>query len=168
MKKIFLIFFIFALLLTPCFEAEAQNKTASTTTASTFDPSTFPQWVKDMRRWDIITFGVFPFSMFTVTFITDMVRWKEANNFNFTEEGRQYAPWPLKSAGAVEMNNKEITRTIVLALGVSMTVALIDLIIVKTKQHNERRRIENMPSSGIYEIEREPYGEPEETDGETK
>jgi len=168
MKKIFLIFFIFSLLLIPCFEAAAQNTTASSTTTSTFDTSTLPQWVRDMRRWDIITFGVFPFSMFTVTFITEMIRWNEANGLDFSDEGRRYAPWPFKSAGAVEMTNDEHARTILIALGVSMTVALVDLIVVKIKQHSERRRIENMPP-GTYEIEKKPYGEPqepEEPDGE--
>jgi len=164
MKRTIFFFFIFSLLFIPCFEAAAQNKTASTTTASTFDTSTLPQWVKDMRRWDIITFGVFPFSLFTVTFITDMIRWNNANGFDFSDEGRRYAPWPLKSAGAVGMTNEEITRTVLLAFGVSMTVALIDLIIVKTKRNNERRRTESIPP-GNYEIKIDPQ-EPESPDAE--
>jgi CubicO group peptidase (beta-lactamase class C family) len=168
MKKLIFLFFIVSLFLIPRFQAEAQNVTASTTTTSTFDASAFPQWAKDMRRWDIITFGVFPFSMFTVTFITDIVRWNNANGFDFSETGRQYAPWPLKTAGGIEMTNDEYTRTILLALGLSMTVALVDLIIVKIKRHNALRRTENMPP-GSYEIERRPYGEPQEpetSDGE--
>jgi len=163
MKKIFFLFFIFSLFLIPCFEAAAQNTTASSTTTSTFDTSTFPQWVRDMRRWDIITFGVFPFSMFTVTFITDMIRWNDANGLDFSETGRQYAPWPFKSAGAVEMTNDEHTRTILLALGVSMSVAFIDLIIVNIKRHKALRRADSMPP-GSYEIEKKPYGEPQETE----
>jgi len=95
--------------------------------------------------------------MFFVTFVTDMVRWSEANNFDFSDEGRRYAPWPLKSAGAIEMTNDEYARTILIALGVSAVVACIDLLIVVIKRINERRRIESLPSGSIEIIET-PYG----------
>ncbi|MCL2759999.1 MAG: hypothetical protein FWD22_07285, partial [Treponema sp.] len=64
MKKLFFLFFIFSLLLTPLYQAEAQS---TNTTTVTFNSSDLPQWVKDMRRFDIISFGMFPFSMFFVT-----------------------------------------------------------------------------------------------------
>jgi len=86
-----------------------------------------------------------------------LIRWRDANNFNFSEEGRRYAPWPLKSAGAVELSNDEFKKTIYLAAGVSVGLALIDLLIVNIKRANERKRTENLPS-GSYEINITPYG----------
>jgi len=157
MKIILLPIFIFSLLLMPLNQADAQSNTTTKTTETTFNFSDLPQWVKDMRRFDIITFGMFPFSMFFVTFATDMVRWKDANNFDMSEEGRRYAPWPAKSAGAVEMTTDEHNRTILLAVGVSLAVAVIDMTIVLIRRNSERRRIESMPSS-TFEIERKPYG----------
>ncbi|MCL2441433.1 MAG: hypothetical protein FWD14_06800 [Treponema sp.] len=160
MKKTIFILFIF-LILVPAPRITAQNLTANEPTTVTFDTTGFPQWAKDLRRFDIIAFGTFPFTMFAVTFTTDMVRWSNANSYDWSEEGRRYAPWPLKSAGAVEMTNDELVRTVSIAAGASLTLALVDLIIVKIKRNKEQRRIESLPS-GIYEIEITPYGTPEE------
>jgi hypothetical protein len=163
MKKIFFAGFIFSLLLTPCFRAEAQSSNSSSSpTTIVFDISDLPQWVKDMRRWDIIAFGSFPFSMFVVTFATDMFRWSNANGMDFSEMGRRYAPWPLKTAGNT-MTNDEYTRTFLIAAGLSAVIALVDLIIVKIKQNDERRRIESLPS-GTVNIDRRPYGNSEDED----
>jgi len=154
---------LFSLLLTSVYQAQAQSLSTTNPTESTFK---LPQWVKDLRRFDIITFGAFPFGMFFVTTVTDILRWKDANNFDFSEEGRRYAPWPLKSAGAVEMTNDEYTRTILLAIGVSAVIASIDLLIVVSKRNKERRRIESLPSGSI-EINKTPYGTTQEADDST-
>ena len=163
MKKIFFLIVLFSLLFNAAHKAEAQALSATKPTESTFNSSELPQWAKDLRRFDIITFGIFPFSMFFVTTVTDLIRWKDANNFNFSEEGRRYAPWPLKSAGAVEMTNDEFTRTLYIAAGVSAGFALIDLLIVNIKRANERKRIESRPS-GSYEIIKTPHGTQEDDD----
>jgi len=149
MKKTLFIFFIFSLLMIPVFDASGQS------IPNVFDTSEFPQWGKDLRRVDIIMFGIFPFSMFFVTTVIDSVRWYDNANFDFSEEGRRYAPWPLKSAGAYEMTADEHFRTIMIAAGVSVTVALVDLLIVKIRQDKERRRIESMNKS-TYNIEKSP------------
>ena len=149
MKKTLLIFFIISLLMIPAFKASGQNL------PNNFDTSEFPQWGKDLRRVDIIMFGIFPFSMFFVTTVMDSIRWYQNTNFSFSEEGRRYAPWPLKSAGAAEMTKDEHFRTIMIAAGVSVTVALVDLLIVKLRQDKERRRIESMQRS-TYNIDKNP------------
>jgi hypothetical protein len=154
MKKIFFASILFFLLLTPQFEALAQSQgTASQDTQVTniFDMTGFPQWARDLRRFDIIAFGSFPFSMFLITFVTDMFRWYDANGLDFND--RRYAPWPLKSAGAVDMTGEEYKRTILLAAGLSVVVALTDFVIVKIRQRSMRRRIESRPS-GSFNINR--------------
>ena len=147
MKRIFFVSVLFFLLFAPQFEASAQ----STQVPNVFDMTGFPQWARDVRRFDIIAFGTFPFSIFAVTFITDMFRWNDANGMNFSD--RRYAPWPLKSAGAVDMTTEEYQRTILLAAGVSVILALADFIIVKIRQSNESRRVESR-SSGSYNVNR--------------
>ena len=160
MKRIFFLIILFSLLFSSAYKAEAQSLSTTKPTEATFK---LPQWVKDFRRFDIITFGIFPFSMFFVTTVTDIIRWRDANGLDFSEEGRRYAPWPLKSAGAVEMSNDEFVRTIYLAAGVSVGLALIDLAIVNIKRAIERRRMENIPS-GSYEINKNAYGTQEADD----
>jgi len=157
MKKIVFIIFLFSLLFIPIFELKAQSLTQfpaqrlSTTEPTTvgLDLSGYPQWVRDLRRFDIIAFGTFPFSMFIALTVTDLIRWGNANGFDMSEEGRRYAPWPAKSAGAVEMTDNEYFRTILIAAGISAFVALIDLVIVKVKQSGERRRLESRPQGSV-------------------
>jgi len=157
MKRIFFLVILFSLLLGVTQNASAQSLSTTKPTESTYKSSDLPQWVKDVRRFDIITFGIFPFSMFFVTTMADSLRWRDENNFDFSEEGRRYAPWPLKSAGAVEMTNDEFVKTIYIAAGVSVGLALIDLTIVNIRRVIERRRMQSIPS-GSYEIIKTPYG----------
>jgi hypothetical protein len=145
MKKIIA---LLLLLTVAAFLAPAQTNTTSTTS----EPPAMPQWAKDIRRWEIILFGSFPFSMFTVTTIMDTIRW--SNDWN----DMSYAPWPLKSAGAVPMTSEEHIQTITIAVGVSAAVAFADLIIVQVKRQKARRRVEALPV-GTAIITRTPLPE---------
>jgi hypothetical protein len=137
------------LLTVAAFLAPAQT---SDTTTSTSDTSGVPQWARDIRRWEIVLFGCFPFSMFTVTTIMDTVRW--SNDWS----NRGYAPWPLKTAGAPPLTGEEHMQTIMIAIGVSAAVAFADLIIVQVKRHKARRRAEALPV-GTAIITRTPLPE---------
>jgi hypothetical protein len=146
MKNIFFAVVVSFLMISPVAQAYSQTgSSGSTSGTAALDTTGLPQWVKDMRRVDIILFGSFPFSLFVVTFLTDLHRWNEANGMDWND--LRYAPWPLKSAGAVEMSREEYERTLLIAVGVSAVLAIVDLIIVKTKENKQRRRIESMPSS---------------------
>jgi len=143
MKNIFFAIIFTCLLFGPVFQASGQSSSSSSETSGNFDTKEFPQWAKDLRRWDIIAFGSYPFAMFTVSFITDMVRWKKENDMDFSSDGRKYAPWPFKSAGAVEWTKEEFEKVIWQAAVVSAAIAVIDLVIVLIKRNIERRRIES-------------------------
>jgi hypothetical protein len=119
--------------------------------------SEFPLLVKDLRRAEIVAFGSFPFTMFTATFIMDTYRWA-ARGGGTTEEARRYAPWPFKSAGAVEMTGDEHIITMVAAASASVTIALLDYLIIRTKRHKARVRAERLPP-GTPIIIRTPAGE---------
>jgi hypothetical protein len=154
MKRIFFIFIVLFLLI-PVSQVSGQNL------PDVFDTSDFPQWGKDLRRWDIITFGIFPFCVFFTTVVTDSIRWYNENGLDFSESGRRYAPWPLKSAGAYERTTDEHFQNIFIAACLAASLAIIDLIIVKIRQGNERRRVQNLPSS-TFSIERSPVNPPPE------
>jgi hypothetical protein len=115
----------------------------------------FPQWAKDLRRWDIIAFGTFPFSMFFVNFFYDMYRWNKANGMEFSSEGRRYAPWPFKSAGAVELTGREFRGTIIFAAGLSIVFAFTDLFIVKMKRKKATET--EPPPTGSYTVNKTQY-----------
>jgi hypothetical protein len=162
MKNFIFALLLFFLLLSPVLRTEAQSissSSSSNTASTTFDTTGFPQWAKDFRRWDIIAFGVFPFALFFATVITDLNRWNDANGMDMSD--RRYAPWPLKSAGAVEMTKDEYEKVLLTAAGISAAVACTDLIITLIKRSRERKRIESRPKSSAV-IEISPYGVPPE------
>jgi hypothetical protein len=145
---------LFLLTAIPVLYVPAQ--TTAATTSNAFDTTGLPQWVKDLRRWEIVAFGSIPFTMFTATFAMDMYRWQNANGLNFSDEGRRYAPWPIKSAGAVAMESKEMEQTLIIAASLSGAVAIADLIIVQIKRHNARKRAEALPVGTVI-ITRNPW-----------
>jgi len=139
-----------------------------TKSAGEFDTTGFPQWAKDLRRWEIVAFGSFPFTMFYTTFCIDMRRWSDANGMDMSEEGRRYAPWPLKSAGAVLMDRKEFETVLKIAACASVGIAFTDLIIVQIKRYKARKKAESLPA-GTTIITRTPWPEeaPPEADNAT-
>jgi hypothetical protein len=159
-KKILLLFLLTAI---SAFSVPAQTNTTNTanTVPSIMERTTIPQWVKDLRRWEIVAFGSIPFTMFTATFAMDMYRWNNANGMNFSD--RRYAPWPLKSAGAVSMKGKEQEMVFILAAGLSVGIAMTDQVIVQIKRYRARKRAESLPAGSTI-ITRKPW--PEETSGE--
>ena len=159
MKKIPVTAIIFFLLVCPNFQAAAQSTASkSSTPSASFDMTGFPQWTKDVRRWEIIAFGTFPFTVFLSTFAMDTYRWGKEADMGWDEASRRYAPWPLKAAGAVEMSSRERETTLIAAAGISVGLAFIDLVIVQIKRHKERRRAESLPH-GTAIINRQPYPE---------
>ncbi len=98
--------------------------------------------------------------MFATTFGMDMYRWYNANHMDFSESGRRYAPWPLKSAGAIAMESNEIKTTLIIAAGLCVTVALTDLVIILIKRAKARKRIEAQ-SHNATTITRNPLYEEE-------
>jgi hypothetical protein len=95
--------------------------------------------------------------MFTATFIMDTWRTSQHN------WDTRYAPWPLKSAGAVNMNNREHEIVIAMAGIGSLALALTDFVIVQIKRHRVRQMALQMPEGTPIIIKRPLPGAAEET-----
>ena len=130
----------------------------------TVEAETGPRlWLRDIRRWEIVAFGSFPFTMFFATMGMNFHRWNRETGMDWGR--REYAPWPLTSAGAVSMTDAEQRRTIFIAIGLSAGVAVADHLIQRNRRERERRRAEAIPAGTII-ITRTPLheDEPEEPD----
>jgi len=79
---------------------------------------------------------------------------------DFSDNGRKYAPWPLKSAGAFAMEPHEIEQTLIIAASLCVSVAVADLIITQIKRHNAQKRAEALPHNATT-INRRPLYEEE-------
>jgi hypothetical protein len=123
----------------------------------------FPLWAKDLRRAEIVAFGSFPFTFFTATFAIDTYRMSQH------DWDRRYAPWPLKAAGAVSMTKDEQLLTIGIAALTSVTISIIDYVIVRLKRAAAERELSRLPQ-GDPIIIRNPWpaveSETDETGGD--
>jgi len=131
------------------------------TTPSIFESDKIPQWLKDIRRWEIVAFGSIPFTILTATFAMDMYRWNNANGMDFSDEGRRYAPWPMKSAGAIVMEGHEQEMVFIIAAGLSVGIAMADQLVHQIKRYRARKKAEALPVGTII-INKKPWAVTEE------
>ncbi|GHT91471.1 hypothetical protein FACS1894140_2180 [Spirochaetia bacterium] len=124
------------------------NDTINPTTK--IDTKEFPLWAKDLRRGEIIAFGSFPFTMFFTTFAMDAGRYFDH------DRNADYAPWPFKGAGAINMTTKEYQQTMAIAAAASVTLALTDYLIVRIKRNRLARKARNLPAGDPIIINRIP------------
>jgi hypothetical protein len=108
--------------------------------------SEFPQWAHDLRRFDIILFGSFPFTYWYASIGMDIHRSSQHN------WDARYAPWPFKSAGAINMTKDEYALTITCAVAGSVVIALVDYIIVKIKRNRAARAAAALPQGEVIII----------------
>lgn len=127
----------------------AQAAPSSEDAAKTETSFEFPQWAKDIRRADVISFGVFPFAWFVTSIIIDLDR---ASKQNWNAD---YRPWPAASQTPVPWTNDEYFRAIAAASCIAVAVAITDHIIIKIKRKKKREQ-EFKPDPPI--IRRIQYG----------
>jgi hypothetical protein len=146
--------FIAALLLFILLCGSIPAQTPATGTITPINPgakkSEFPQWVLDLRRAEIITFGSFPFTIFFATFFMDTYRASKHDWDN------RYLPWPLKGPGAVEMSTDEHLITLGVAVTGSVLIALADHLIVRIKRAKLERQRQELPEGDLI-ILRKPW-----------
>lgn len=96
------------------------------TTTDTHEPvpyekNEFPDWIKDLRRAEIITFGSLPFITFSASIYYDIYRYYDHDK----ESG--YEPWPFKKSDtAVALSEDEQKRLVVISACISVGVAVFD------------------------------------------
>jgi hypothetical protein len=120
----------------------------------------FPQWVRDIRRAEIVAFGAFPFAMFFSIFAMDTYR-SATHDWD-----SRYYPWPLKGPGAIAMDSDEHILTLGIAATGSLVIALADHLILQYKRARANQQRLDLPEGDII-ILRKPWppeeAPPEET-----
>ena len=141
------------------FALNAQSgTTGSGTGTNSVNPATaapapeiaWPQWAKDLRRADIIAFGVFPFAWFFTSIALDLMRSAEHN-----WQDQRYYPWPLAPKDAVPWSNGDYAAALGIAAAAAITVALIDFVIIKIRRNKtEARKRAYTPNPPVIKRER--------------
>ena len=143
-KKIaFLIFFVSLFSVFPIY---AEDTTVSRT-PDPYGAEEFKQWQKDLRRFEIITFGALPFVSLLSFWAYDIGR-------SIAHKGDPaYKPWPIKDAKiAVKLTEKEQLGIFLTAVGISLGVAIIDLTYRSIKRANEKKLEEKNEEEAILLI----------------
>jgi hypothetical protein len=128
----------------------SQSSTIPGASAQTAEPPkiAFPQWVRDLRRAEIIAFGSFPFMMFFSIMGMDLYR-SATHDWD-----SQYYPWPAKGPGAIEMNTDEHLLTLGIAATGSLIFALADHLIVRYKRARAERQRLDLPEGDVIILRR--------------
>lgn len=114
-KKIFFSIVLLSIFSSLCF---SQNE------PKPYSDDEFPSYSKDIRRFEIITLGSLPFIVFDSVLVYSGIKWS-SNNF----EGAFPNPFSAKSG----LTKEEMTGVLLTSLGISLCIAITDLIINKVK-----------------------------------
>ena len=129
-KIAFLFFFVSLFSVFPVYAED----TKVSRTPDPYGAEEFKQWQKDLRRFEIITFGALPFVSLLSFWAYDIGR-------SIAHKGDPaYNPWPIKDAKvAVKLTEKEQLGIFLTAVGISLGVAIIDLTYRSIKRSNEKK-----------------------------
>jgi hypothetical protein len=153
-------------LIFPAGGLRASGKSQSGTGPQTEKKDEPPQWVRDLRRADIITFGSFPFTFLLGGIIVDTYR---ASQHNWDT---RYGPWPVNMGGSVSRTTGEHLAAVSVAAGGAVLVATVDYIIQRVKRERAAREAARLaPQDPVIirtpwppgEEAGAPEGPPEET-----
>lgn len=129
MKKTWAAFF--ALLTILSFSAFADDLTISD--AEPYNEKTIPQWVKDMRRGEIITLGSWPFTTLMVSLSYSMGMYALHNGDS------SYFRNPFSSSGD-GYSFGEIRDILLVSAAISVGIGVTDLIVNIVKRENAKKK----------------------------
>lgn len=93
----------------------------ATPVAEPYGKDEFPAWLSDLRRAEIISFGIFPFATFFTSTYYGYYRYFQHN------QASGYEPWPLtNSETAIPLTEDEQMHIVLISAAVSVGGAIID------------------------------------------
>ena len=140
-KKFFYILF-FVLFISIAFAQKVDR------TPEPYGIDEFTTWQKDLRRFEILSFGALPFVSLLSFWGYDMIR--SAKN----PGNAAYYPWPLKRADiAAPLTEKEQKNVFFTAMGLSVGVALIDYTARAIMRRIKQKKLEAQMQDDASSIE---------------
>jgi hypothetical protein len=129
--------FLLICLLLPFFSvmayAEEAKKTEIYKEPQPYKDEEFPQWLKDLRRAEIIFFGSLPFSLLA------SLEGYEITRYLIHDSDPIYSPWPFKNPQSPPYTIEESFTVIAGALVISGIIAFTDYLIGKMTYRDEEK-----------------------------
>jgi hypothetical protein len=142
-------FLVLWILFAGVFTHSLYAQTVPSSQPAPYQKDEFPPWALDLRRAEIVAFGVLPFTVFFTSFAVDSYRFAD-HSWDF-----RYAPWPLKSAGAVLMDQNQMVGVFMAGVLGAAVIALADYWIHGSKLRALKQKEESQ-SRPDFSITREP------------
>jgi len=121
---------LLAVVLAPYVQAgdKADEKKGSGRDYVPYDVNEFPQWARDLRRFEIIFFGTVPFSFFYASFGYSI--------YTYASSGwdPDYAPALFGNSTPPVLTDSQKMEIVYTALGLSFTAAVFDYILGKIEK----------------------------------
>ncbi|MDR1247965.1 MAG: hypothetical protein LBK63_01565 [Treponema sp.] len=138
------------LLVLFCAHMAYSQSAAVGASAKTTEPlkTAYPQWVRDLRRAEIIAFGAFPFAMFFSILGMDLYR-SATHDWD-----SRYYPWPAKGPGAIEMDTDQHLLTLGIAATGSLIIALTDHLLLRDKRIRAEKERLDLPEGDVIILRR--------------
>lgn len=93
-----------------------------------YSPDEFPLWAKNLRRAEIVTIGVFPFTLLYTSLAYDLVRFVaksvQAGTIDLT-----YAPWFFAGPNKPPLSPGENLGVLLSASGLAVVVGIVDFLL---------------------------------------
>lgn len=130
-----LIFFVLFFSIMPASGIYADDKKIDRT-PDPYGIEEFNTWQKDLRRFEIISFGALPFVSLLSFWTYDIIR-------SVKHKGDPaYKPWPLKNPEVAEpLSESEQLKVFFTAVGISIGIALIDFSYRAIKREVDKKKI---------------------------
>ncbi|QNL97422.1 hypothetical protein [Treponema sp. Marseille-Q4132] len=122
-----------------CFAKEAKD-----TTPSPYTDDEFPQFMKDLRRAEIVSLGALPFVTLTSTIVYSSARYAQ---HGFDSE---YFPNPFAKASASNgYSTAEQAGILLTSAGISVGIGLTDLLVSVIKRNAAKKKLERKEKAPI-------------------
>ena len=123
----------------PCFAKEAKD-----TTPSPYTDDEFPQFMKDLRRAEIVSLGALPFVTLTSTIVYSSARYAQ---HGFDSE---YFPNPFAKASASNgYSTAEQAGILLTSAGISVGIGLTDLLVSVIRRKAAKKKLEQKEKAPI-------------------
>ncbi|HUW70139.1 MAG TPA: hypothetical protein VMX33_07885 [bacterium] len=84
----------------------------------------FPPWATGVRRFEIVSLGVFPILLFYTRLAADLQRYA-GSNFD-----GNFVPWPFKNENSYSPTDSEQITYVLTAAGISLAFGAVDAILL--------------------------------------
>ncbi len=154
MRKAFCLFSLLVFSFSFAPKAFSQDESDDDNTdALPYEENEFPQWAKDLRRYEIVSLGSVPFTAFTITLGYGLVEYLSGATSSF--------PNPFDKGSAFSQN--EQIGILCASIGAGLLIGFVDLGINLGKRHREKKKLERIKAAED-QIVVLPFNDEEETE----